>query len=187
MAAGEAKTVVLALPDEATTDVLMTLKEIKEPVLPELDDELAKSASEFDTLADLRADIEERLRESIADEVEAAFRESAVDALVDATPFDVPGALVDRRASELFNGLARSLAQRGISVETYLATTNQSQEDVAMRLRAQAERAIRRELVLDAVADKLEHPDHGRGARGVRPRAVRSGRRRPRHDARKPS
>ncbi len=156
MAAGEAKTVVLALPDEETTDVLMTLKEIKEPVLPELDDELAKSASEFDTLADLRADIEGRLHEAIADEVEAAFRESAVDALVDATPFDVPGALVDRRASELFNGLARSLAQRGISVETYLATTNQSQEDVAMRLRAQAERAIRRELVLDAVADKLE-------------------------------
>ena len=155
MAAGETKSVSLALGDGATTDVDMTVKEIKEPVLAELDDEFAKSASEFDTLADLRADLEDRIREAIADEAEAAFRESAVDAVVDATSFDVPGSLVDRRASELFTGLARSLADRGISLEVYLATTGQSQEDVAMRLRAQADRAIRRELVLDAVADKL--------------------------------
>ena len=155
MAAGETKSVSLAMGDGATTDVALTVKEIKEPVLAELDDEFAKSASEFDTLADLRADLEDRIREAIADEAEAAFRESAVDAVVDATTFDVPGSLVDRRASELFTGLARSLADRGISLEVYLATTGQSQEDVAMRLRAQADRAIRRELVLDAVADKL--------------------------------
>ena len=59
------------------------VKEIKGKVLPELDDELARSASEFDTLAELRGDIEGRLREQIEAEIESVFRANAVDALVD--------------------------------------------------------------------------------------------------------
>ncbi len=51
--------------------------------------------------------------------------------------------------------MARSLERRGVSTETYLAMTGQSQEDVVARLREEAERAVRRELVLDAVAEKL--------------------------------
>ena len=61
----------------------MTVKEIKEKVLPPLDDELARAASEFDTLDELRADIEGGLREQIEEEVEGAFRGAAVDALVE--------------------------------------------------------------------------------------------------------
>jgi len=153
--AGETKEV--ALPDASgePTTVELVVKEIKEPVLPELDDGLARAASEFDSLEDLRADIESRLREQIEDEVEGAFRQSAADALVDATAFDVPQELVDRRAAELFTGLARSLERRGIGVETYLTMTGQSQEEVVTRLRAEADRAVRRELVLEAVAQKI--------------------------------
>jgi trigger factor len=155
MSAGAAKTVRLDVEDGTETEVTLTVNEVKEPVLPDLDDALARAVSEFDTLDELRASIEEGLSESVAAEAEAAFREAAVDAIVDATPFDVPAPLVDQRASELFTGLARSLAQRGITVDTYLTMTSQSQEDVAARMRAQAERAIRRDLVLDAAADKL--------------------------------
>ena len=79
---GETKSVAYELADESTASVEVTVKEIKEKVLPELDDELARSASEFDTLAELRADIEERLREQIEAEIENAFRANAVDALV---------------------------------------------------------------------------------------------------------
>ena len=61
--AGETKSVAYELADESTASVEVTVKEIKEKVLPELDDELARSASEFDTIAELRADIERRLRE----------------------------------------------------------------------------------------------------------------------------
>ncbi len=153
--AGETKEVALPDAEGATTTVELVVKEIKEPVLPELDDDLARSASEFDTLEELRSDIESRLREQIEDEVEGAFRQSAADALVDATTFDVPQELVDRRAAELFTGLARSLERRGVGVETYLTMTGQSQEEVVARLRAEADRAVRRELVLESVAVKL--------------------------------
>jgi trigger factor len=62
--------------------------------------------------------------------------------------------LVERRAQELAAGLVRSLERRGISVGAYLATTGQTQEQVMTRLRAEADTAVKRELVLAAVADQ---------------------------------
>jgi trigger factor len=161
MSAGETRTVALQVDEADTTDVEVTVKDVKEKVLPELDDELARAASEFDTIAELRADIESRLRDVIESEVEGDFREAAVDALASASRVEVPAALVDRRASELWAGMARSLERRGISPEMYVTMTGQSQEDLVARLRAEGERALKRELVLDAAAEKLgiEIPD----------------------------
>ena len=154
MPAGETKTVALPLDEQQTAEVDVTVKDVKEKVLPELDDELARAASEFDTLADLRADIEARLQAQLEEELETKFRENAVDALVDASRVDVPSAVVDRRAAELWAGMARSLERRGVSTELYLSMTGQSQEEMVQHLRAEAERAVKRELVLDAVADE---------------------------------
>jgi trigger factor len=155
MSAGETRSVAVPVEDGATTDVEVTVKDVKEKVLPPLDDELARAASEFETLAELRSDLERRLGEQIADELEGEFREAAVDALVAASRVEVPAALVDRRAAELWAGMARSLERRGISPETYMTMTGQSQEAIVERLRAEGERAVKRELVLAAVADKL--------------------------------
>jgi trigger factor len=156
MSAGETKTVALPVDETgATTDVEVALKEIKERELPQLDDDLARAASEFDTLAELRADIEARLRQGLEAELDATFREAAVDALVQSSDVGVPAALADRRAAELWTGMARSLERRGITTETYLTMTGQSQEQVVERLRAEGARSVARELVLDAVAEKL--------------------------------
>ena len=155
MSAGETRTVAVSVDEGETTEVEVTVKDVKEKVLPALDDELARAASEFETLAELRADVERRLREQIADELEGEFREAAVDALVAASRVEVPSALVDRRAAELWAGLTRSLERRGISAETYMTMTGQSQDEMVERLRAEGEQAVKRELVLDAVADKL--------------------------------
>src|SRR5260370_41098289 len=65
------------------------VKEIKEKVLPELDDELARSASEFDTLEELRRDIEERIREQVEAEVDEVFRRAALDKLIEASRVQV--------------------------------------------------------------------------------------------------
>ena len=154
MHAGETKTVSVSVDEATSSDVEVTVKDVKEKLRPNLDDDLARAATEFDTIDELRADIEARLGAEIADELEAQFREAAVDALVDATPFDVPAALVERRAAELWAGMARSLERRGISIESYLTMSGQTQEQVVERLRAEAERAVKRELVLDAVADR---------------------------------
>ena len=80
MSAGETKEIELERAgEEEPMKVEAVVKEIKEKVLPELDDELARSASEFDTLDELRADIEQRIREQIEAEVNEAFRRAALD------------------------------------------------------------------------------------------------------------
>jgi trigger factor len=133
----------------------VTVKEIKEKVLPPLDDELARAASEFETLAELRAEIESRLREQVDEEAESAFRANVVDALVDAAKLDPSGPLVDARTRSLLTELARSLERRGISLENYLRLTGQEPAQLEESLRSEAKRSVSRDLVLEAVAERL--------------------------------
>ena len=156
MAAGETKEVEFELADEQNASVELTVTGIKERVLPPLDDDFARAASEFETLAELRADIEARLREQLEGELELKLRQDAVDALVAESTFDSLEPMVERRTAELATGFVRSLERRGLSLEVYLAMTGQTQDQIVGRLREEAEQALKRELVLDAVANQLE-------------------------------
>jgi trigger factor len=153
--AGETRAVEYALPDGSSRTTQVTVKEIKEKVLPPADDDFARAASEFDTYAELRADIESSLREQLEDELDAAFRTEAVDRLVAASNATASGPLVDARARELLNQLGRSLDRRGISADLYLQLTGQTPEQLAEGVRAEAAQSVARELVLEAAADKL--------------------------------
>jgi trigger factor len=155
MSAGESKEVEFELADERQATVSVSLEEVKEKVLPPLDDELATAASEFETLAELRADIEARLREQLEGELELKLRQDAVDALVDGSTFASLEPMVERRTAELAAGFVRSIERRGLSLETYLSMTGQTQEQIVGGLRAEAEQALKRELALDAVAEEL--------------------------------
>ena len=156
MSPGEEKDIEFEVgEDGATQAVRATLKEVKEKVLPPLDDGLAETASEFETLAELRADIESRLREQLEAEIEVEFRAAAVDALVDASKITPAEGLVVSRANGLLAGLVQSLERRGVSVESYLAVSGQTPEQVQERIRAEAERSLARELALEAAADRL--------------------------------
>ncbi len=154
MSPGEAKEVEYELTDGRKTKVEVTVKELKEKVLPPVDDDLARAASEFDTLAELRADVEARLRDQIEEEVETQFRAAAADALVVESKIQPSAPLVQSRTAELLTGLVRSLERRGISPETYLAVSNQTPQQLEERLRAEAALSVARELALEAVADK---------------------------------
>jgi trigger factor len=153
--AGDTRSVEYRLPDGQTRTTEVTVKEIKEKVLPPADDELARAASEFDTLADLRGDIESSLREQIEEERDATFRADALDRLVEASNATASGPLVEARARELLNQLGRSLDRRGISADLYLQLTGQTPEQLAEGVRAEAALSVARELVLEAAADKL--------------------------------
>jgi trigger factor len=153
--AGESRDIAYELADGTRRKATVTVKEIKERVLPPLDDDLAKASSEFDTLADLRTEIEQRLTGQIEDELEGLFRAAAVDELVRATNFSAAGPLVEARTRELLSGLARSLQARGIDAASYMQLTGQTPEVLEQRLRAEASMSVARELVLEAVADKL--------------------------------
>ena len=151
---GDTRTVRYELADGAETTVDVTVKHVNEKVLPEADDELARSASEFDTLADLRADIEGRVRAAVEEQVDAAFRAAAVDELVRASNVQGAGPLVESRARELLNGFVRSLANRGLTPEAYFQATGQTPELLTAQVRAEAAQSVARELALEALAEK---------------------------------
>jgi trigger factor len=154
MSPGETRAVEFELADERKASVDVTVTEVKEKVLPPLDDELARTATEFETLGELRADIEATLREQVEAELEAHFREDAVDALVAASTFEGLEPLVERRTAELATGFVRSLEGRGVPLDAFLTMSGQMQEQLAARLRGEAEQSLKRELALEAAARK---------------------------------
>jgi trigger factor len=140
---------------ESSRSVTAIVKEIHEKVLPPLDDELARATSEFDTIAEVRGDIEAALREQLEDELDRNFRADVLDALVRAADVNAAGPLVEARTRELLRGLVRSLERQGIDPSRYLTMTGQTPEQLEERLRGEASQSVARELVLEAVADKL--------------------------------
>ena len=159
--AGEERTVTVTFPDDygaehiagKTAEFAVTVKEVKAKELPDLDDDLASDAAGFDTLEELREDIRERLRQADEREVEAEFREAAVDAAVANATVDVPERLVEARARELWERLATTLGRQGISREAYLQISGKSEEAILEEARPDAERALRREAVLAAIVE----------------------------------
>jgi trigger factor len=155
MSPGETREVRFEGPDEKLSLVSATVKDVQEKVLPPLDDELARAASEFDTLDDLRGEIESRLGSEIEAQVDETFRRRVLDAVVDATNVDPDGPLVDARTRALVRELDEVMRRRGTTLETYLQVTQTSAEELVARLHDEAKRSIAGELVLEAVADKL--------------------------------
>jgi trigger factor len=156
MAAGETKEIRLqGAGEDGVALVQATMKEIKEKVLPPLDDELARSGSEFETFEELRADVGERLREQVEVEAEAEFRRATLDGLIQATDVKVSGPLVDSRARALLREFDAVLGRSGASLDEYLRATGDTPENLVGRLREQAAVSVAGELVLEAVADRL--------------------------------
>jgi trigger factor len=155
MSTGETREIRFELPDDRLSTVEATVKEIKEKVLPPLDDDLAKAASEFDTVDDLRAEIEGRLRGQIEADVNEAFRRAALDKLVDASSVSVGGPVVDSRTRALLESFDEMLRRRGGSLETYIQVTGTSPDELVGRFQAEAQRSVAGELVLEVVADRL--------------------------------
>jgi trigger factor len=151
---GEAKQVSYTLPDGSTASIEIAVKEVQEKVLPDLDDDLARAASEFDTLADLRGSIEGTLREQLDAEVGAAYRAAAVDELVRASKVQPAAPLVTSRATDLLTAFARSLERRGMSIEGYLQVTGGTAEQLQRQMVLEAAVSIARELALEALAER---------------------------------
>ena len=143
-------------------------------MLPPLDDDLATAATEFETFAELRADIESRLREQIEEEIETQFRANAADALVAASKVDAAGPLVEARTRELLRGFARQVEARGVQLETFLAMTGQQPEELVARLQRRGA-ALRRARARARRGRGAARPRRARRrGRGARARAGRA-------------
>jgi trigger factor len=132
------------------------VKEVREKKLPDLDDDFAAEASEFDTLEELRGDLRAKLGEAAARRIESDFRISAVDAAVAEARVDLPDELVTARATERWERLERELAARGIDPNAYLRMQGRSREQVIEESKPDAERELKRDAVLEAIADAEE-------------------------------
>jgi trigger factor len=161
MKAGEEKDVQVTFPADYPAEHLagqaasfhVLMKEVKERLLPDLDDEFAKSVSEFDTLKELEDDISGRFREALQEESDRVFRSTVLDDLAKQLSTELPEALVRGRMADMTRSMVESLASRGMEMSDYLRLTGQTAEQVVDSLRPQAEDAVRKDLVLEAVAD----------------------------------
>jgi trigger factor len=136
---------------DATFDV--TVKEVKEKRLPELNDDFAMEAGGFDSLDELRSDIETRLRESQERMIDTEFREAVVDAAVAEAQIDVPHDLVHAKAHEMWHQTERRLRAQGLDPARYLQLTGKDAHDLIDESEPEAETALKRESVLAAVVD----------------------------------
>jgi len=159
--AGEERTVAVTFPEDyRATDLAgraaeftVTVKDVKRKELPELDDDFASDAAGFDSLEELREDVRTRLAEREDQAIEGEFREAVVDAAVAGATVDVPDALVEARAREVWEQTAHSLSHQGISKEVYLQISGKTEDEVVEQAKPDAEVALRREAVLAAVIE----------------------------------
>ncbi len=158
--AGEQRTIAVTFPAEyGNADLAgrdanfeVTVKEVKEKQLPELDDDFAVDAG-FDDLAELRADIRERILEAEEARISGEFRQAALDAAVANAKVLVTPELGAARAREMWERTLHSLAHQGISREAYMQITGRREEDVIAEMQPDAEQALRREAVITAVVE----------------------------------
>jgi trigger factor len=183
VSAGEQRDVQVTFPEEypgelggrdATFEV--TVSEVKAKRLPELDDDFAADASEFDTLAELREDIAGQLRGQDEAAIDREFREAAVDAAAEAATVELPDQLVHARAHEMLEQTLGALARQGISKEAYLQIAGKDEETLAREAEPEAAKALRREAVLAAIvqAENIE-PSEEKLLEELEPSAERAG------------
>jgi trigger factor len=143
-------------PDPETEDAIafrILVKEVKEKVLPDIDDEWANEASEFETVDALRADFRQRLDAVMRVQAQLALRQGVVDTLVRLVDEEPPEALVATELDRRVRDLVHRLSHQGASVDQYLAATGQSGEDLTAEMREQAATAVKADLALRAVID----------------------------------
>ena len=129
------------------------LKAVRERQLPELTDEWVKENSEFATVAELRADITERMGKVKIIQAQMSLRDATGAALADLVDAEaIPAVLVDRETQERLHELGHRLEHQGLGLEQFLQATGQSPDELIASLRGDAERAVRVDLALRAVA-----------------------------------
>ena len=138
-----------------------TVKEIKEKQLPELDDEFASEVSEFDTMAEYRADVKKNLEERKLSAAKDAKEEAVIEAIIADAKMDIPEAMVETQQRQMVEEFAQRIQSQGLSMEQYMQFTGATPEMLIEQVKPQAMKRIQSRLVLEAVvaAEKIEATD----------------------------
>ncbi len=128
------------------------VKEVKVKKLPELNDDFAKEVSSFDTLEELKADLREKISRAKKERAEEAVRQRIMEKLTKDLKVDIPKKMIDRYVEARRKDLESRLARRDISLDSFLKAANYTERKMEEEFAAEAERLIKNELVLEAVA-----------------------------------
>lgn len=142
--------------EQATFHV--SVKDVREKTLPALDDDFATSASEFDTIAELRADLQRSLTRRKVEQAQHELRGRILEAYLARVDVPLPPAMVEQEAANRLHEVEHQAERFGMSVEDLLAAQGLSAEEHAEQARTQATGSVKAQLVLDTLATKIE-PD----------------------------
>ena len=134
---------------EATFKV--TLHEIKKKELPKIDDEFAKDVSEFDTLADLKADIKSKMEKENEERAKYESEEAAIEAVCKDVEVDIPSGMIETEIDNMVKDIENKLSYQGLTLDQYLKLTNKTMENLRKEFDEQANKAVKSRLVLEAI------------------------------------
>ena len=132
----------------------VTVKDIKVKELPALDDEFAKEVSEFDTIAEYKADLKVKAEKANEERATRELQEKVIGQVVDNATIDLPQVMVDREVQNMIKDLEQRLSYPGVSLDQYFPFTGSSEEQMKDYMKENAERKVRTDLVLNAITDK---------------------------------
>ncbi|WP_294390690.1 trigger factor [uncultured Clostridium sp.] len=147
----------------------VTIKEIKVKELPELDDEFAKETSEFDTIADLKADVTKKLEDANNERAEREFEEAVITAVAGNAKVEIPEVMVEKEVDKMVQNLQQRLQYQGLSLEQYFQFTGTDEEKMREYMRANAQTKVKVDLVLEAIekAENIEATEEEIKAKAV--------------------
>lgn len=158
--AGEEVEVNVSFPEEYHAENLagkpvvfkVKVNDVKVKEVPALDDEFAKDTSEFETLAELRADVKAKLEEEAENRAKGEMRNALVEKAAENTEVVIPEAMIESQIDNMLMELNYQLQYQGLSLQQLLEMTGRSIEELRDERRADAERLVKSSLVLEAIA-----------------------------------
>ncbi len=160
MSAGDEKDIDITFPenyapDLAGKDVVFKIKvhEVKESILPEADDEFAKDVSEFDTIAEYKNSIKERLAAVKSENADREFKNAVLTKIIDGMECEVPDAMIDMQVQNTIQGYNNNLSAQGIDFNAYLQLMGTNLNDFIADLRPNVEKQIKADLAFEKIAE----------------------------------
>ena len=150
-------------PELAGKDAVFHIKlhEIKFKEVPEVNDDFVKDVSEFNTLAEYRADIRKNLEEQNAKRAETEMENALVDKICDKTPINIPQAMIESQIDSMIQEMQYRMMYQGVKMEDYLKYTGTTMEQLRESYQEQAKKSVKTRLVFEALIkqEKLEVTD----------------------------
>ncbi|MDD6735432.1 MAG: trigger factor [Clostridiales bacterium] len=141
-------------PDLAGKAALFKVKihEIKVKELPELDDDFASEVSEFETMAEYRNSVKERLEKAAAERVKTETENAVIDKVAEGCEVEIPDAMINERTERMVEDFAQRLQYQGLDINTYMQYTGNTVEGFKESFKPQAEKQLKTTLVLEAIS-----------------------------------